>query len=194
LVKLGAAIETHSGVPQDIEWCFANGKFYIVQARPITTLPSEPVRWESPIAGAKWLKDLQAAEWATEPLSPLGATTTFATMIAARQRRLPMQESPWSALVNGWLYIRADFRVLRLAIHLLGVVVSIPAGMTFNGHRRVRQIWPRQLTLLDSLERTDLAQLSDAALQAHADRLLEALGWWWWEVSWDAAERSQVSS
>ncbi|HET8851239.1 MAG TPA: PEP-utilizing enzyme, partial [Ktedonobacteraceae bacterium] len=33
----------------------------------------------------------------------------------------------------------------------------------------------------------DLAQLSDDELQAHADRLLGALGWWWWEVSWDAA-------
>ena len=58
LAKLGAKIEKHYGEPQDIEWCFANGKFYIVQARPITTLPPEPVHWESPIAGAKWLKDL----------------------------------------------------------------------------------------------------------------------------------------
>ena len=86
LAKLGAAIEKHyGGAPQDIEWCLAEGRFYIVQARPITALPEE-VRWESPVPGAKWLKDVQAGEWATEPLSPLGATTTFATMIAARQR------------------------------------------------------------------------------------------------------------
>ena len=65
LAKLGTEIEKYYGEPQDIEWCSANGKFYIVQARPITTLPPEPVRWVSPIAGAKWLKDLQAAEWAT---------------------------------------------------------------------------------------------------------------------------------
>lgn len=186
LVKLGAAIESYCGMPQDIEWCAVNGTFYIVQARPITTLPPEPVRWQSPIPGAKWLKDLQAAEWATEPLSPLGATTTFATMIAARQCRLPMQRLPWSALVNGWLYIRADFRVLRLAIYLLKVVASIPAGL-FDGHRRVRRIWPQQVRLLDALEGTELAQLSDSGLHAHADRLLAALGWWWWEVSWDAA-------
>jgi len=41
--------------------------------------------------------------------------------------------------------------------------------------------------MLDALERTDTSQLSDASLQAHVDRLLGALGWWWWEVSWDAA-------
>lgn len=187
LVKLGAAIEVHYGAPQDIEWCSANSTFHIVQARPITTLPSEPVRWESPIAGAKWLKDLQAAEWATEPLSPLGATTTFATMIAARQHEFPMQKSPWSALINGWLYVRGDFRVFSTVVWAIGLVLSIPSGTTLNGRRRMQRLWPHQLTVLDSLERTDVNLLSDEALQAHADRLLGTLGWWWWEITWYTA-------
>ncbi len=186
LVRLGSAIEAHYATPQDIEWCLAGDQCWIVQSRPITTLPNVSVHWESPVPGAKWFKDLQAAEWATEPLSPLGATTTFATMIAARQRKLPDQRLPWSALVNGWLYMRADFQVLPLTVHLVGIVLSIPAGR-LNGHRRVRRTWPKQVTMLDALERTDLSQLSDASLQAHVDRLLGALGWWWWEVSWDAA-------
>jgi phosphoenolpyruvate synthase/pyruvate phosphate dikinase len=38
LVQLGRRIEAHFGRPQDIEWCFANEDFYIVQSRPITTL------------------------------------------------------------------------------------------------------------------------------------------------------------
>jgi pyruvate,water dikinase len=187
LVRLGSAIEAHYATPQDIEWCLAGEEFWIVQSRPITTLPNVSVHWESPVPGAKWFKHVQAAEWATEPLSPLGATTTFATMIAARQRGLPDQRLPWSALVNGWLYMRADIRVLSLAAWLLRVMVSIPAGTTLDGHRRVLRRWPNQLTLLDALERTDPSQLSDASLQTHVDRLLGALGWWWWEVSWDAA-------
>jgi pyruvate,water dikinase len=187
LVRLSSAIEAHYATPQDIEWCLAGDQVWIVQSRPITTLPPEPVRWESPLPGAKWFKDLQAAEWATEPLSPLEATTTFATMVAARQRKLPDQPLPWSVLVNGWLYLRADFQVLPFAVHLVGIVLmSIPAGV-LNGHRRVQRTWPKQLTMLDQLTRTDPSQLSDASLQAHVDRLLEALGWWWWEVSWDAA-------
>ncbi len=44
LAKLGVEIEKYYGEPQDIEWCFVNGKFYIVQARPITALPPEPAR------------------------------------------------------------------------------------------------------------------------------------------------------
>lgn len=38
LERIGRKIETHFGSPQDIEWCLAGGKFYIVQSRPITTL------------------------------------------------------------------------------------------------------------------------------------------------------------
>jgi pyruvate,water dikinase len=38
LAKTCAAIEKHYKKPQDIEWAFAKGKFYVVQSRPITTL------------------------------------------------------------------------------------------------------------------------------------------------------------
>ncbi|MGI8411468.1 MAG: PEP/pyruvate-binding domain-containing protein, partial [Solirubrobacteraceae bacterium] len=38
LVQLGRRIEAHFGYPQDIEWCLAEGDFWIVQSRPITTL------------------------------------------------------------------------------------------------------------------------------------------------------------
>lgn len=38
LAKLCGNIEKHYGKPMDIEWGFAKGKLYILQARPITTL------------------------------------------------------------------------------------------------------------------------------------------------------------
>ena len=38
LAKLCARIEKHYKKPQDIEWALKDGKFYIVQSRPITTL------------------------------------------------------------------------------------------------------------------------------------------------------------
>lgn len=42
LAKVGKTIEEHYGKPQDMEWAFANGKLYIVQSRPITTLKKRP--------------------------------------------------------------------------------------------------------------------------------------------------------
>ncbi|MSP78565.1 MAG: phosphoenolpyruvate synthase [Dehalococcoidia bacterium] len=38
LARLGMHIEQHYGHPQDIEWAYENGSFFIVQSRPITTL------------------------------------------------------------------------------------------------------------------------------------------------------------
>lgn len=44
LAELGRRIEKHYGMEQDIEWCFAQGNFQIVQSRPITSLfPLIPV-------------------------------------------------------------------------------------------------------------------------------------------------------
>lgn len=48
LESIGRKIETHFGRPQDIEWCLANGLFYIVQSRPITTLYPIPFRPDYP--------------------------------------------------------------------------------------------------------------------------------------------------
>ena len=48
LVGIARRIESVYGSPQDIEWCRANGNFYIVQSRPITALPPEPVQWPLP--------------------------------------------------------------------------------------------------------------------------------------------------
>jgi pyruvate,water dikinase len=42
LARLGLKIEEHYGREQDIEWCLADGKFFIVQARPITSLYPAP--------------------------------------------------------------------------------------------------------------------------------------------------------
>ena len=42
LVGLAKQVETLFGTPQDIEWCQVGGKLYILQSRPITSLPSCP--------------------------------------------------------------------------------------------------------------------------------------------------------
>jgi len=47
LAAIGKRIEEHYKSPQDIEWCLAGGKFYIVQARPITALPVSPEEVEA---------------------------------------------------------------------------------------------------------------------------------------------------
>ena len=43
LLTLARRIETLFGRPQDIEWAYAKGQFYILQARDITTVDADPV-------------------------------------------------------------------------------------------------------------------------------------------------------
>jgi len=41
LAKIALKIEEHYGTPQDTEWAMENGKIYMVQSRPVTTLSTE---------------------------------------------------------------------------------------------------------------------------------------------------------
>jgi pyruvate,water dikinase len=44
LAALGRKIAGHFGAPQDIEWAWADGRVWVVQARPMTALPPPPMR------------------------------------------------------------------------------------------------------------------------------------------------------
>ncbi|MDA0791321.1 MAG: PEP-utilizing enzyme [Proteobacteria bacterium] len=51
LVELALKIEkTYDGVPQDIEWAIVDGRISLLQSRPITNLPPQPleVEWQPP--------------------------------------------------------------------------------------------------------------------------------------------------
>ena len=191
LVVLGRAIESLYGAPQDIEWCQANGTFYIVQARPITALPPAPVPWPSPIPGTKWMKDVRTAEWAKEPPSPLGATTTFAAMVDAREQArtfppIPKHSKPWSVLINGWLYQRVDHRMPTLVGFMVGIYLCF-LFRPLDGHARVKRRWTSRLLVLAGLEQIQVDAQSGVELHSHADRVLNELSWWWIEVTWFAA-------
>lgn len=74
LGRLALAVEEHfASVPQDIEWAFASGTLWLLQSRPITNLPPEPladVRWDPPEPGA-YLQRSQWVEHVPEPVSTL---------------------------------------------------------------------------------------------------------------------------
>ncbi|TBO39670.1 phosphoenolpyruvate synthase [Pedobacter kyonggii] len=69
LEQLGRKIEEHFGYPQDIEWCLVNGRFYIVQSRPITTLYPIP---ETNDAENHVYISVGHQQMMTDPMKPLG--------------------------------------------------------------------------------------------------------------------------
>jgi len=118
------------GVPQDIEWAFAKGELYLLQARPMTALP-DPVRWESPLPGG-WTRNYRLGEWLPEPVTPLSASWLLPRLeerFAASQRvSLGIEPPrPLHVLVNGW-YFYSPFGS-GSALQLLGLL------------RRPRYLW-----------------------------------------------------
>jgi rifampicin phosphotransferase len=69
LAQLGRRIEAHFGYPQDIEWCLADGEFWIVQSRPITTLFPIP---ETSDQENHVYVSVGHQQMMTDPMKPLG--------------------------------------------------------------------------------------------------------------------------
>ncbi len=64
ILKLAAqaeVLEKHYGIPQDIEWAFENGKMFILQSRPITTIGNGAKAAESDQGGKVILTGLGAS-------------------------------------------------------------------------------------------------------------------------------------
>ena len=91
LARLGNQIETLYGMPMDIEWTLADGKFAIVQARPITALPdpepSLPTEWKLP-KGAYAAMRNNIVELMADPLTPLFRTLGLSAVNASMNRLL----------------------------------------------------------------------------------------------------------
>lgn len=68
LANLGEKIEAHYGSEQDIEWGMADGKFYVLQSRPITSLyPVPPISDDLPHV----LINFGYIQMMTDPMKPL---------------------------------------------------------------------------------------------------------------------------
>ncbi|WP_232825978.1 phosphoenolpyruvate synthase [Chitinophaga alhagiae] len=101
LARIGRKIEAHFGGPQDIEWCLADGTFYIVQSRPITTLFPVPAADD----GENHVYiSVGHQQMMTDPIKPLGLSfyllLTHATMRKAGGR-LFVDVTPMLATPSG---------------------------------------------------------------------------------------------
>ena len=87
LERTGRQIEKYFGVPQDIEWCLADGALHVVQSRPITTLYPVP---ESNEQDNRVYISVGHQQMMTDAIKPLGLSlwqqTSFAPMHKAGGR------------------------------------------------------------------------------------------------------------
>jgi phosphohistidine swiveling domain-containing protein len=77
LYKLATRLEKELGHPQDIEWAFAEGKLYVLQSRPITTLIGyNPAtgEWNDSLSGDYLWSNVNFGEAVTDVMTPLSWT------------------------------------------------------------------------------------------------------------------------
>ncbi len=91
LGQLGVQIESLYGMPMDVEWCLADGRFFIVQARPITALLEQtvepPTEWPMPDPKSKYVR-ASIIDLMPDPVSPLFTTMAFKAYDAGLTRAM----------------------------------------------------------------------------------------------------------
>jgi rifampicin phosphotransferase len=89
LARHGARIEAHYGSPQDIEWALSDGKFFVLQARPITALPEPtadpPTDWSVPDPKGFYAR-ASIVEQMPDPLSPLFADLVSGSVVRSLEK------------------------------------------------------------------------------------------------------------
>lgn len=187
LAGYGQRSADHFGVPQDIEWARAGGRFFILQSRPITALPEPaadtPETWPLPYPKGLYFR-ASIVEQLPDPLSPL-----FADLIdgsVARSLRALMAEALGKNVirdgdvglptVNGYAYYyyrnSGMWRMMGKALTAVGALARGKAHMGVAGWREFSH--PRYERVIKDWQAKPPAELTGEELLAGAQALLDA--------------------
>jgi phosphohistidine swiveling domain-containing protein len=166
LVDLGQQVQRHYAAPQDTEWALDSaGRFWLTQARPITTLYPLP-RTHKP--GLRVLLCLSLAQGLTRPITPMGiaAVRVIGTSVATMLRMRPTQPlaGPPALHAPGQRIYLDMTPVLRNRIGRRAVIAifSIMEARASAVLRRLAE-WP-EFSIIDSRDHTALRHIAGAVL------------------------------
>lgn len=194
VANLARRVEAHFGTPQDIEWALSGGKLYLLQARPITTLPPSEVLPLVTVEPPPGFWERGESHY-PQPLYPL---TRSVLLPAANQgfRRMCnefglLMETIEEREIGGWVYLRAvplggkdrqplpDW-MMRMLIHLLpplrGRIRDCKEAVLSNKAEQWIKRWyaelkPNLVNKLTALRKTNLQALSASGLDEHANSI-----------------------
>ncbi|MCC7451575.1 MAG: hypothetical protein IT324_29480 [Anaerolineae bacterium] len=182
LVGIARRIENFYGKPQDIEWCNAGGRFYLVQSRPITTLPEEAaiIKWTRPNPKAMYARG-SLAEHLPNAVSPLFATLGLRAINKATAELSDLMEMNLLAIdyqyrvVNGYVYMG-----FVLTAQFTWTMIKVTFKSFNLLFRKSRQRWlDARKTLAEAItnrEKKDPESLSPSELLAGAYELMYRAG------------------
>ncbi|HEY9640475.1 MAG TPA: PEP/pyruvate-binding domain-containing protein [Coleofasciculaceae cyanobacterium] len=159
IAALARQVEHHLGRPQDIEWAIAEGKLYLLQARPITTL----VRLADPDGGLNLWDNSNIAESYGGITTPL--TFSFARRVYQQVYRqfCQLMGVPAAAIVRHDLTFRRLLGLIqgRIYYNLLNWyrVLALLPGFTVN-----RRFMEQMMGVQEELPADVLAELAQSNL------------------------------
>jgi rifampicin phosphotransferase len=109
VTRLARRVEDHRGGPQDIEWAVAEGRVWLLQARPITGLPRvpEPVPVAVEVPEGYWERETSHYPL---PLSPFNRSVHIRLVNDATRKAFeefgPLLETLEFREIAGWVYVR----------------------------------------------------------------------------------------
>jgi phosphohistidine swiveling domain-containing protein len=184
LVQLGVQIERLYGRPMDIEWTHAEGRFAIVQARPITALQPDatpPSEWPMPDPKGRYMRQ-SIVDLMPDPLTPLFATMGLSAINRMLGRLVeqvfdaPAATLPTDVMVavNGYAYMTVSFSPKQWWAMLTKMVPKFPRMLRTGVHYWRNVAHPRYVETMASWQAHSLADLSAAQLLTGAREVLDA--------------------
>ncbi|NIS81083.1 MAG: hypothetical protein GTO14_12940 [Anaerolineales bacterium] len=184
LTQLGVKIEEIYQMPMDVEWAIFDGKYAILQARPITALPEPepdpPTEWKLPKGNYAALRN-NIVELMADPLTPLFGSLGLAAVNTSMNRLLEhffgrpdlMPEGP-IILVNSYAYYNGSLKPWQIA-QILFRSVGIAKRM-FRGavERWTQEGRPQYLAAITRWEKQDWRTDSSSNILAGVRELAEA--------------------
>ena len=192
IAELTRSVETHFGVPQDVEWAIEDGRVVVLQARPITALPDppvEPIPIEFAVEPGFWQRDPSH-----NPRAGYHIDLLFLPLIRRTSRR---QAEEFGYLFDGlemrefglWPYLRmvplggrnrptpprwAMWLAARLVPSIRARVKAATTAVRTNKADRFVERWyetwhPEQARAIAEHLSVDLRSLPDDELQRHID-------------------------
>ncbi len=184
LVGLGVDIEALYHMPMDIEWTLADGKFAVVQARPITALPDVeppvPTEWKLP-EGAYAAMRNNIVELMIDPLSPLFKTlglnavnTSMGRLLTGFFGNQDVMPGELIISVNEYAYYNGSVKfgpMMKIVLDTPGIMRRMFTGAV---ERWTEEGRPRYVETITKWRSTEWRELSSTELLEAIDQLAES--------------------
>ncbi len=139
IAELARRVEAELGGPQDIEWALVDDEVILLQARPVTALPVEPVPIPVDVPPGYWTRE---ASHAPLPWRPF--TRAWADLITAPGFRMAAElglllDGVAMQQIGGWEYLRIVPLGGKEPPRLPGWLVPVAFGLVPALRRRIRE-------------------------------------------------------